>query len=490
VGALSPRRRAHRTGGYGNPLWFLFPRLSIATLVLRLLARAVAGLVRWLWPYRRELAAGLAVWWLWGLLADAVGAGWLALLLLALVAAGFGCVADVRQVVIGWFGAGRVRRRLLAVFVETNTATVDGHPPHIGRVRATAIGYRIGLRLRPGQSAELLGARTDEFRAALRCRDIRIVRDTAHADRVQLDVVRTDPLSTAIVEWADTDVPVLSIWDPVHFGLSEWGQPVRLSLVERVVFIGGNRGAGKSSGINVLVTHAAKSPDVELLLIDPNRVQLGPWADRALVFADHRVDDAIDVVRMWRDEIDRRVAIFATLPDQPLSLTRQIGATHGLPVWLLVIDELAYHMSVAGTAAQQREFYTLLRDGVARGRLAGMGAIVATQRPTHDLIPTSLRDLFDIRIAYRTMTPTSSDVILGDGFARQGYCATDIGLNARGVCWLLADDPTPIRLKTVWIPPGLRHDLAVTTVWNRPSRPDQRPHLRRGDETGEGVVGR
>jgi S-DNA-T family DNA segregation ATPase FtsK/SpoIIIE len=146
-------------------------------------------------------------------------------------------------------------------------------------------------------------------------------------------------------------------------------------------------------------------------------------------------------------------------------------------MWLLVIDELAYHTSVAGTPAQQKEFTQVLRDGVARGRLAGVGAIVATQRPTYDLIPTSLRDLFDIRIAYRTITRASSDVILGDNYAAQGYTATDISPHTRGVCWLLADDPTPVRLKTVWIPPEVRHDLAVTTVWNRPSRIDQRPQL-------------
>ena len=110
------------------------------------------------------------------------------------------------------------------------------------------------------------------------------------------------------------------------------------------------------------------------------------------------------------------------------------------------------------------------RDGVARGRAAGVGAVVATQRPTHDLIPTSLRDLFDIRVAYRTMTRTSSDVILGDDFARRGYSATDIDINARGVAWLLAEGRTPVRTKTVWIPAETRADLAVTTVRHRPTR--------------------
>jgi hypothetical protein len=80
-------------------------------------------------------------------------------------------------------------------------------------------------------------------------------------------------------------------------------------------------------------------------------------------------------------------------------------------------------------------------------------------------------------------------VILGDNYAAHGYSATDISPQTRGVCWLIADDPTPVRLKTVWIPPEVRHDLAVTTVWNRPSRIDERPQLpstwNPGDTGGE-----
>jgi len=199
------------------------------------------------------------------------------------------------------------------------------------------------------------------------------------------------------------------------------------------------------------------------------------------MFADHRPDDAIDLVRAWRDEIDRRLDLMTAMPGHPLGLTREISARYRLPVWLLVIDELAYHTTVAGTGAQQKEFYGLLRDGVARGRAAGMGAIVATQRPTHDLIPTSLRDLFDIRIAYRTMTRTSSDVILGDDFARRGFSGTDIDLTARGVAWLLAENREPIRTKTAWIPPEVRAQLSVSTVRNRPSPVDPFPFLNPDD---------
>jgi S-DNA-T family DNA segregation ATPase FtsK/SpoIIIE len=88
---------------------------------------------------------------------------------------------------------------------------------------------------------------------------------------------------------------------------------------------------------------------------------------------------------------------------------------------------------VAGSQAQQKHFYATLRDVVARGRAPGLTVVAATHRPTADLIPTSPRDLFDIRFAYRTMTRTSSDVILGDDFAEHGFTAADIDLTARGV---------------------------------------------------------
>jgi S-DNA-T family DNA segregation ATPase FtsK/SpoIIIE len=130
-------------------------------------------------------------------------------------------------------------------------------------------------------------------------------------------------------------------------------------------------------------------------------------------------------------------------------------------MWLVVIDELAYHMSVAGTKAQRALFYDTLRDIVARGRASGVVVLAATQRPTADLIPTSLRDIFDIRIAYRTMTRTSSDVVLGDDMAKQGFCATDIDLAHRGVNWFLSDGLEPVRTKTVWIPPQRRAELAA-----------------------------
>jgi S-DNA-T family DNA segregation ATPase FtsK/SpoIIIE len=77
--------------------------------------------------------------------------------------------------------------------------------------------------------------------------------------------------------------------------------------------------------------------------------------------------------------------------------------------------------------------------------------VEATQRPSADIIPTSLRDLFGYRWAFRCSTEASSDTILGHGWANQGYSATEIDPQARGVGWLRAEDGIPRRVKAAYL---------------------------------------
>jgi DNA segregation ATPase FtsK/SpoIIIE, S-DNA-T family len=77
--------------------------------------------------------------------------------------------------------------------------------------------------------------------------------------------------------------------------------------------------------------------------------------------------------------------------------------------------------------------------------------VIATQRPSADIIPTCLRDLFGCRWAFRCTTPAFSDVILGHGWAGQGYSATDIDPGARGVGWLLAEGGIPRRVRVAYL---------------------------------------
>jgi S-DNA-T family DNA segregation ATPase FtsK/SpoIIIE len=130
---------------------------------------------------------------------------------------------------------------------------------------------------------------------------------------------------------------------------------------------------------------------------------------------------------------------------------RKITPGLGWPVYLMPIDEVAYYSATVGTPTQQKEFNAANRDVVARGRAPGIIPIEATQRPSADIIPTSLRDLFGYRWAFRCTTDSSSDVVLGQGWAAEGYTAADIDPLARGVGWLLAEAGVPRRIKAAYL---------------------------------------
>jgi S-DNA-T family DNA segregation ATPase FtsK/SpoIIIE len=236
-----------------------------------------------------------------------------------------------------------------------------------------------------------------------------------------------------------------SIWDPVHLGLDETGRDVHVTLAERNMLIGGEPGSGKSVALQLIVAHGALSPDCALILVDGKRVELGLWRDCAERFIGPSIDDAIDTLRWLQSQIDERTD---WLLDRK---KRKITPDMGFPVYLAAFDEVAYFSATVGTPAQQKEFSARNRDVVARGRAPGIIAVEATQRPSADIIPTSLRDLFGYRWAFRCSTEASSDTILGHGWADKGYSATEIDPQARGVSWLRAEDGIPARVKSAYL---------------------------------------
>jgi len=241
-----------------------------------------------------------------------------------------------------------------------------------------------------------------------------------------------------------------SIWDPVHIGIDETGAPVYLNVGERNVLIGGESGGGKSVGLQLLVAHAAMAHDCSLVLFDGKLVELGLWRECAERFVAHRsIDDAIEVNRWLQNMVNDRAE---WLLDRK---RRKITPDMGLQFYLSAIDEYAYFSTVIkGTKAQRTDFEDTCRDIAARGRFVGIIPILATQRPSHQVIDPSLRDLFGYRWAFRCSTSASSDCILGQGWATAGWDASDEALInplARGVSLLRAEDGKPRRIKTAYL---------------------------------------
>jgi S-DNA-T family DNA segregation ATPase FtsK/SpoIIIE len=77
--------------------------------------------------------------------------------------------------------------------------------------------------------------------------------------------------------------------------------------------------------------------------------------------------------------------------------------------------------------------------------------IAATQKPSHDVVPTWIRDLFAYRLAMRCTSNDASDTILGSGWAQRGFSATTIDPTNRGVGYLLAEGTIPQLLKLPYL---------------------------------------
>ncbi|MGW4942952.1 FtsK/SpoIIIE domain-containing protein [Actinoplanes sp. NPDC004185] len=270
---------------------------------------------------------------------------------------------------------------------------------------------------------------------------------------------------------APPSVPVgtgMSIFDPAFLGIDEFGHPVYLPLIYRNVLIGGEPGAGKSSLLNTIVGHAALCDDVDLILIDGKQVELGLWKDCADVFVGPDIDHAIFTLERLQTVMDNRCTYLLSQRRQKVEKGDDIR-----PI-LLAIDELAYFSATVGTKIQQDYFSALNRDIASRGRAAVIIDASATQRPSADIIPTSLRALFAWRWAGRCVDEASSDVVLGRGWAARGYCANTIDPDNRGEGLLIAEGGIPRRTKGAHMTNAEIISVADYAAWVRRTTRDSK----------------
>jgi S-DNA-T family DNA segregation ATPase FtsK/SpoIIIE len=238
------------------------------------------------------------------------------------------------------------------------------------------------------------------------------------------------------------------MFDRVFVAVDENGKAVYLDFSDQVgIALAGEPGAGKSVGLANIVAHAALSYlDCRLTLMDGAVVELGMWRACADVFVGPDITIATAVLEKQQQEITECCEMLLDTG------RRKIVKADGLSMHVTVIDELAYYSATVGTKAEREKFNTALRDCSARGRKCGYRYILATQRPSSDIIPTSLRDLFGYRWAFRCATDDSSDVVLGKGNAKRGHTAATIADESRGVGLLRAEGKRiPRRVKAAYL---------------------------------------
>ena len=117
---------------------------------------------------------------------------------------------------------------------------------------------------------------------------------------------------------------------------------------------------------------------------------------------------------------------------------------------MFAIDELRFFTSHSDRKKRQA-FNDLAIDLAARGRAAGIILAAATQKPSTDVVPSSLRDLLAYRWAMRCTTKDASDTILGAGSATAGFSAATIDTRTPGVGLLLSEGEVPRRVRSAYL---------------------------------------
>jgi hypothetical protein len=298
----------------------------------------------------------------------------------------------------------------------------------------TPAGWRLVVRFPFASTAGSLTRYQPRLASAFRAREVRVASVIDDARLGVVTIVKRDPLAAAL---ADFPAPCGDVWQPVDLGVDEDGHPVHITLPEHNALVAGQPGAGKSTILHQLIAHAASDQTVRLTILDGKMVDLQPWAHRCDNYVGANVQAAtwaLEGAQRWLEWS------FASLRDNGRVKVQPGDALH-----LVVVDELAFY--TAGAGQHSKRFNIVLRDLIARGRAAGLVVILSTQKPSSEVVPTSLRDLVAYRIAVRSTTPEASDTVLGSGMAAAGYDASKIAQGQPGVGLVFAETDRPRRFR-------------------------------------------
>jgi S-DNA-T family DNA segregation ATPase FtsK/SpoIIIE len=203
---------------------------------------------------------------------------------------------------------------------------------------------------------------------------------------------------------------------PIALGRDTSGQPVAADLATMPhCLIAGATGSGKSVAINTLIASLlmTHTPDtLRLLLVDPKRVELVQFQSLPQLAAPVvvEVERVVGVLQWAVREMDRRYKAFAETGSRNLAAYNSYLANKGqppLPFLVLVIDELADLMMVAPDEAER-----LITRLAQLARATGIHLVLATQRPSVDVVTGLIKANFPSRIAFAVSSSIDSRVIL------------------------------------------------------------------------------
>ncbi len=365
-------------------------------------------------------------------------------------------------------GEGHNRRALEETAAELEeTLRQHGVDARLTRIVPGPTVTRYEIELAPGVKVARVTGLAHDIAYALATPDVRILAPIPGKSAIGVEVPNRrrrlvtlgDILSSP--EAAEAHHPL-----EVALGMDISGSAVMLNLAELPhVLIAGATGAGKSSCINALVGSLlmrTTPEEVRLILVDPKRVELGRYNDIPHLLTRVIVNPkkAADALQWAVAEMDRRYDLVADAGARDIIGYHEMWDAGRLdpdgydrfPYIVVVVDELNDLMMVAGRAVE---------DAVVRiaqmARAVGIHLVLATQRPSVDVITGVIKANVPSRLAFSVASQTDSRVIIDSAGAEKL-----VGLGDMLV--VTARDPKPERIQGAWVS---EEEIEEVVAWVR-----------------------
>src|SRR3982751_5023487 len=330
---------------------------------------------------------------------------------------------------------------------------------------------RYELRLAPGIKMSKVSQLKDDLAYALAATEIRILAPIPGKQAVGVEVPNDD---RRLVHLGDVFQDAPAGWSPltVWLGKDIAGKAIGTDLAKQPhVLVAGTTGSGKSGSVNAMLSSIlmrATPNDIRMVLVDPKRVELNHYEQiphlLTPVVTSPRL--AANVLANLIKEMEERYSLMSrarTRSIVELNRKRELDGERKLPYILCVIDELADLMMVAPGEVED----SIIRLA-QKSRAVGIHLLLATQRPSADIITGMIKANVPARIAFAVSSQTDSRVILDQNGAESLLGQGDMLFRP-------ATESRPARIQGAFI--GEEEIERITTFWARQGEPEMQEEL-------------
>lgn len=258
---------------------------------------------------------------------------------------------------------------------------------------------------------------SDDIKMNMAAKDIRIEAPIPGKNRIGIEVPNAYPQAVGLQEIIDSDDFIKHASNlSIGLGLTIEGDPYITSIDKMPHgLIAGATGSGKSVCINsIIISLLYKShyEDVKLLLIDPKMVELAPYNEIPHLISPVITDvKAANAALKWAvEEMDERYELFAKHRVRDIHKYNEKAEESGMekmPQIVIIIDELADLMMVAPQDVEES-----ISRIAQKARACGMHLLIATQRPSVDVITGLIKANIPTRIAFSVSSQVDSRTII------------------------------------------------------------------------------